>query len=151
MIDKKNYKICEKVFSLKELEDVHQFVFKKLNVDNLYKLRDRCDGNKFLINTTRKVFFLKSLFNYLDIENYQKIKIGFLNTINTENFTSHKLIFLDIENDIIKLDIEKNTIYCLVNLRIRNCILFSKDLEVEKIRDNIIKNLEKHKLNSIYY
>lgn len=150
MIDNKNYKICEKVFSLKELEEVQQFVVKKLNVADLYKVRDRCDGNQFLINTTKKVFFLQSLFSYLNIENYQKIKIGFLSTINTENFTTCKLSFIELENDIVNIELQQNTIYCLVNLRVRNCILFSKEIEFDKVKDNIVTNLEKHKLNGIY-
>ena len=150
MVDNKTYKLYEKVFSLKELEAIHQFVVKKLNVGDLFKVRDRFEGNQFLINTTKKVFMLQSLFQYLNIENHQKIKPGFLNTINAETFTACKIYFLEFENDINIINLEHDSIYCIVNTRARTCILFSKDLNIEKVKANITENLNKCNHKAIY-
>ena len=62
MIKKGKNKLCFRQFLARDVEEVQRFVLKKLNVPDLFKLRDRFEGNKYLLDTIKKVFFYRIVF-----------------------------------------------------------------------------------------
>ena len=97
-------KIHEKIFSINEQNIIQDYVIKKLEVKDLFKLRDRFEGQQFLNNTLKKVYTTMCLMEYLDIPNYQNIKPGFLNTIDFKEFTSLNYSYVDNIEDAENMD-----------------------------------------------
>lgn len=139
------FKVCQRVFASTEIEIIQNFVIKKLDVPDLFKVRDRFEGNQYLLNTLKKVFTFHTLFSYLGIENYDKIKLGFLNTFNIEEIIEKSISYIEIENDIDSIDLREDTIYVVVNINRKKCLIFAKELNKDILKQKIEISLLKYK------
>jgi hypothetical protein len=143
-------KSSQRIFSKKEQDIILDYVLKKLKVQDIFRLRDRFEGQLFLNNTLKRIFTIWTFFELIQIENYQKVKVGFLNTFDFEKTTDLKINFIEnfenIEYLIIK---EENTLYSYVNLNNRKCCIYTKSNSLEIIKELILKIIEDNK-NKIY-
>lgn len=141
-------KIHEKIFSINEQNIIQDYVIKKLEVKDLFKLRDRFEGQQFLNNTLKKVYTTMCLMEYLDIPNYQNIKPGFLNTIDFKEFTSLNYSYVDnIEDAENMIIFKQDEVYSYINFFYRKCSLFGDVLNKDKIITHINSEINKVKVN----
>jgi len=141
-------KLVESTYSKADLDRIINYVIKKLKVEDLFKLRDRFEGQLFLNNTIKKIFTLWTLLELLKTQNCKKIKIGFLNTIDFEEFTKLKLTYIDNLELIEKIKVNENyTLFSIVNLHFRKCILYSNLESLVDVEKQTMKTLEKNKEN----
>lgn len=139
------YKVCQRVFTSSEIEIIQNFVIKKLEVPNLFKVRDRFEGNQYLLNTLKKVFTFHTLFSHLGVENYEKIKLGFLNTFNVGEVIDMTINYVEFENDIEQLELDAGSIYVVVNINRKKCVIFAKELDTELLKNKIEQSLLRFK------
>ena len=142
---KSNYKVCQRVFKSGEVEIIQNFVIKKLDVPDLFKVRDRFEGNQYLLNTIKKVFTFHTLFSHLGVENYEKIKLGFLNTFNIEEVIEKTICYVEFENEIADIDLQADSIYVVVNINRKKCEIFAKELDAELLKNKIEQSLLRFK------
>ncbi len=141
-------KLVESTYSKVELDRIINYVIKKLQVEDLFKLRDRFEGQLFLNNSIKKIFTLWTLLELLKTPNYKKIKLGFLNTIDFEEFTELKLTYIDNLELIEKIKGNENyTLFSVVNLHFRKCTLYSNLDSIVNVEKKTMKTLEKNKEN----
>jgi hypothetical protein len=138
---KKKFKICQRAFTASELEGIQNFVIKKLEVKDLFKLRDRFEGNQYLLNTIKRVFAFHTLFGHLEITNYEKIKLGFLNTFNFEEVIGKNIQYVEIENEINDLTLQNDTIYIVSNINGKKCTIYADNFDSILIAEKIEKCL----------
>jgi hypothetical protein len=143
-------KLIEKIYSINQMESVQNFVIKKLNVPDLFKVRDRYEGHAFLLNTIKRIFTLYALLDYLGIDNYEGIKVGYLNTVDLREFCGVEIkYFENIEDADSKIIVESGVIYSYINNHYRKCVLYGFDSDLSEVKNTILKNLEKVK-NIVY-
>jgi hypothetical protein len=143
MEGKKKFKVCQRIFKTQEIEAIQNFVIKKLEVPDLFKVRDRFEGNQYLLNTLKKTFAFHTLFGHLGIPNYERIKLGFLNTFNIEEVIEKTIMYVEYENDLDNLNLDLNTIYIFVNINRKKCEIFAKELIVDELASKIGLSLVK--------
>jgi hypothetical protein len=141
----KKYKISQRIFSIQEVETIQNFVIKKLDVPDLFKVRDRFEGNQYLLNTLKKVYTFHTLFRHLSINNYDKIKLGFLNTFNIEDAIEKKIQYFEYENDINEIELNTNTIYVTINITRKKCVIYAKEFNIEELKNKLDLSLLKFK------
>ena len=143
-------KTNERIFSKKEYDIILEYVLKKLKIQDIFRLRDRFEGQLFLNNTLKRIFTIWTLLELIQIENYQKIKVGFLNTFDFEKSIKLKLNYIENFENIEKLNINENGyIFSYVNLHYRRCCIFTKSDSIELLKDKIQLIFEENK-NKIY-
>jgi len=139
-------KLVERIYSINQMESVQNFVIKKLNVPDLFKVRDRFEGNAFLLNTIKRIFTLYTLLDYLEVNNYENIKVGYLNTVDLKEFCGIEIkYFENIEDAENKINVESGVVYSYINNYSRKCILYGFDTDLSEVKTTILKNLEKVK------
>ena len=141
-------KLYEKIFSINEHHIIQDYVIKKLEVKDLFKLRDRFEGQQFLNNTVKKVYTIICLMEYLEIPNYQKIKPGFLNTIDFKDFTGIEYVYIDNIEDAEEMKIfKKNVLYSYINFFYRKCSLFGDEFQKNDVYCHINLKIKSIKAN----
>ena len=140
---KNQFKVCQRIFTTTEIENIQNFVIKKLDVPDLFKVRDRFEGNQYLLNTLKKVFAFHTLFSHLGIENYDRIKLGFLNTFNIEEVIEKKILYVEYENEIENSSLEPDAIYFVVNINRKRCTIFARDINSEVLTSKVVASLQK--------
>jgi hypothetical protein len=139
-------KLIERSYSLNQMKSLQDYVIKKLNVHDLSKVRDRYEGNAFLLNVIKRIFTLYTLLDYLGVNNYENIKVGYLNTVDLKEFCGLKIkYFENIGDSDKKITVESGIIYSYVNNDSRKCILYGFNNDLTKVKSTILKNLEKVK------
>ena len=139
-------KSTERIFSKKEHDVILDYVLKKLKVQDIFRLRDRFEGQLFLNNTLKKIFTIWTFFELIKIENYHKIKVGFLNTFDFEKSTNLKLNFIDNFEEIDNLIIlQDEDLYSYINLHNRRCSIYTNSNSLEFIKENILKIIEENR------
>ena len=137
MLKKGKNKLCSKQFLAKDVEEVQKFVLKKLNVPDLFKLRDRFEGNKYLVDTTKKVFLYQTFFQFLGIKRVEKIKFGFLNTFNFEKIMDHNIEYLEYESDVNSMEMIPKTLYVFISVNSKRCTIYTENLNSLEVRNKL--------------
>jgi hypothetical protein len=140
------FKLIERIYSINQMKSVQVYVIKKFNVHDLSKVRDRYEGNAFLLNTIKRIFTLYTLLDYLGVNNYENIKVGYLNTVDLKEFCGIEIkYFENIGDSDKKITVESGVIYSYINIDSRKCILYGFNNDLTKVKSTILKNLEKVK------
>lgn len=132
----------KKSFTVGQVEAIQNFAVKKLGVRDLYKLRDRFEGQAFLNNTIKKVYTLWHLFEVLEIPNYNGFKIGYLNTLDIPQNIGIDLLYINTIDEIRFLNLKNNQVASYVNYSSRSCDLFYSHLDKENIKCAFVKKIE---------
>jgi hypothetical protein len=132
----------DKTFTPFLLEEIKEYSFKKLNVADMGKLRDRYEGEIFYNNTINKVFTLSTILEYLGYN--KKLKIGFVNTIEIKSITKLSFNYInDIQlNEPDKHLTASNKIYSFIDQKQRKCSILIESNNIEELNNSI-----KHYLN----
>jgi len=142
-------KVYSKRFSHSEIEIIHNYVIDKLQVKDLFKVRDRFEGNQYLINVTKKYFTAKTILEYCNFEKRNEIKIGFLNSINLEKMLGVKINLLENKLDMNDILDTKNQVFVFINIESKICELYGVIIETNYLINNIQNYLNQFK--SIIY
>lgn len=137
-------KLVSKEFKKSEFHPVNEFVIKKLKVPDLFKVRDRFEGNQFLINTLTKYMFFYTIFDYLDLDLKGKIKIGFINTISFDNFFGVPITFIETKEYLKSCSFNDDDLFVFVNIDRKLCEIYGKVECKSRVIDSVSKNLDKY-------
>ena len=130
--------IIEKNYSKSDLRAIEDFVLKKFSVPDVYKLKDRYEGELFLNNTIKKVLIFWTFLEQKEINYYRKIKIGFLSTVDFSELTKINLNYLDNKKELYDIkDFELDRLYAFVDIENKRCCLAGADAIFKSSNENI--------------
>lgn len=137
--------IIEKSYSKSDLRVIEDFVLKKFNVPDVYKLKDRYEGELFLNNTIKKVLIFWTFLEQKEIDYYRKIKIGFLSTVDFSELTKINLQYLENKKELLDIkEHEVDRLYAFVDIENKRCFLAGSELIFKTSSENIdlyLKNI----------
>ena len=132
-----------KTFQSQDILAVQNYVIQKLKVRDIYKVKDRFEGNLFLQNVLAKYFIFNTLLSYIEFAPGTSVKIGFIATLNLEKLTGRPVRILSSHLEIKKQIIEENALYAVVNSERKICEIYSckliNDILSKQIKDNILQ------------
>jgi len=135
------HKLTSREFKKTEFQPVYEFVVKKLNVPDLFKVRDRFEGNQFLINTMRKYMLFYTILNYINLDFRNKFKIGFINTINLDLFFGVSIKIIETKECLNSYSINSDYLFVVVNVERRLCEIYGTPGHKIHIVDCVSKSL----------
>ena len=136
--------ILERNFLISELHGIEDFVFKKMKVPDLYRLRDRFEGNAFLENTKYKVITINTILNFIDPERIIYREIGFISSMDFYNVVEIKRIERFQEFELLSGD-KENFVYTFVDFKLKVCNIKLSDETLGLILEHLIFYNEKRK------
>lgn len=137
-------KLISKEYKKTEFQVVNEFVIKKLKVRDLFKVRDRFEGNQYLINTTTKYMLFYTLFEYLGLDLRDKFKIGFINTINLEEFFGIPIKIIETKEELKSCLGDNNHFFAIVNIDRKLCEIYGTHEMKNHILDSVSVSIEKY-------
>jgi hypothetical protein len=138
----------EKTYTKDELKLIENFVINKFKVVDVYKLKDKFEGEQYLFNTIRKVYVLWTLLEIIKIENYKNIKPGFLSSVDIFEFTKLNLILHTSKRDVIELEnSDTETIIAFVDIERRKAIIIIDEENFDRTKKQIEQYLSNIKGN----
>lgn len=130
--------IIEKNYSKSDLRVIEDFVLKKFNVPDVYKLKDRYEGELFLNNTIKKVLIFWTFLEQKEIEYYRKIKIGFLSTVDFSELAKINLQYLENKKELLDIkEHETDRLYAFVDIENKRCLLAGNEDIFNTSNENI--------------
>ena len=130
--------IIEKNYSKSDLRVIEDFVLKKFNVPDVYKLKDRYEGELFLNNTIKKVLIFWTFLEQKEIEYYRKIKIGFLSTVDFSELAKINLQYLENKKELLDIkEHEADRLYAFVDIENKRCLLAGNEDIFNTSNENI--------------
>jgi len=138
------FKRFSKSFSSQDVLLVHAYVIKKLQVRDIYRVKDRFEGNLFLKNTIARYFIFYTLLNYIRYNPEIRCKIGFIATLNLEKLVGVNIKILNSHLELEEEILLENNIYIIVNSDRRICEIYSVNNLSELLTKNIPVAISKY-------
>jgi len=126
-----------KSFSNQDILLVQAYVINKLQVRDIYMVKDRFEGNLFLKNTIARYFIIYTLLNYISYNPEIRYKIGFIATLNLEKLVGVSFKILGSQLEFEEERHNEDIVYFLVNSDRKKCEIYSVNDMSEILSKNI--------------
>ena len=140
--------IITRIFLPSEITEIQEYVKKKLNVPDLYRLYDLCEGKIYLENSIYRVLCIKTILSSIDNINSNNYKVGLLNSqqlYKVLNFEKLPSLF-----DLKKVDlIEPSIVYSHRDFKKRECSIIISDHMKQLLLNRLVLFYELSKKSDI--